>query len=130
MMSGPDPTLRFAGKQVLVAEDEFHVLLLLEDMLASLGCQIVETASRVDVTLQLARNCNVDVAVLDINLAGQKIYPAAETLKQRGIPLVFSTGYSLAGIDPAWSMYPVVQKPFLLDRLAQALARALPSQQP
>jgi CheY-like chemotaxis protein len=108
-----------------VAEDELHVLLLLEDMLTSLGCQITATASRVDAALQLARDCDADVAVLDINLAGQNIYPAAEALKRRGIPLVFSTGYSLAGMDPAWSAYPVVQKPFMVERLAQALTQAL-----
>jgi CheY-like chemotaxis protein len=127
-MSGAEREPPFAGTQVFVAEDEFHILLLLEDMLASLGCRIIDSASRVDVALQLAQRLAVDVAVLDVNLCGQKIYPAAEMFRQRGIPFIFSTGYSLSGIDPAWAKYPVVQKPFLLERLAQALAQAIQRQ--
>ena len=69
-------------------------------------------------------------AVLDVNLYGQKVYPAAEVLRRRSVPFVFSTGYSLAGIDPEWATYPVVQKPFLVERLAQALAQALPGSGP
>ena len=115
-----------AGKQVLIAEDEVHILLLLEDMLTSLGCEIAQTASRVDEALRLAQSCEVDLAVLDVNLYGEKIYPAAEVLRRRGIPFVFSTGYSLAGIDAEWATYPVVQKPFLVERLVQALAQAMP----
>jgi CheY-like chemotaxis protein len=125
-MSGHNVASILVGKQVLIAEDEVHVLLLLEDMLTSLGCRIAQTASRVDEVLRLAQSCEVDVAVLDVNLYGQKVYPAAEVLRRRSVPFVFSTGYSLGGIDPEWATYPVVQKPFLVERLAQALAQALP----
>jgi CheY-like chemotaxis protein len=113
------------GLRILVVEDEFPILLLLEDMLLSLGCEIVATASNLADAMALARDCIVDTAVLDINLAGQKIYPAARLLAARGIPIVFSTGYGLAGIEPEWAHYPVVQKPFFIEQLSEGLARAV-----
>jgi CheY-like chemotaxis protein len=114
-----------AGRRILLVEDEFPVLLLIEEMLLTLGCEIVETASNLAEALARARDCTVDVAVLDINLAGQKVYPVAALLSERGIPIVFSTGYGLAGIEPEWAHYPVVQKPYAMEQLRQGLAMAI-----
>ncbi|MFC7399989.1 response regulator [Chelatococcus sp. GCM10030263] len=113
------------GRRVLLVEDEFPVLLLIEEMLLSLGCEITETASNLPDAVKRARECSVDVAVLDINLAGQKVYPAAALLRKRGIPIVFSTGYGLTGIEPEWAHYPVVQKPYAMEQLRQGLAMAI-----
>lgn len=109
----------------MLAEDEFHILLLLEDMLGSLGCEIVETASNLNSALDRAERCDIDAAVLDVNLAGQAVYPVAEALKRRNIPMVFCSGYGKSGIDPAWADYPVVQKPFGETLLARALKQAV-----
>jgi len=65
------------------------------------------------------------VAVLDVNLRGKAIFPAAETLRNRGIPIVFSTGYGQAGIEAQWKDCPVVQKPFALGQLQAALAQLM-----
>ena len=111
-----------AGLRVFLVEDEFAVLLLLEDMLTSLGCEIVATASDLASALRLGAACDVDVAVLDINIAGRKVYPVAELLKGRRIPILFSTGYGRAGVEPAWQDRPIVQKPFTEEELADALA--------
>lgn len=109
---------------MLVVEDEFAVLLLIEEMLTSLGCEITDTASDLPKALDRVAGVEVDAALLDINLAGDKVYPVAEVLRQRAIPIVFSTGYGLAGIAPEWADYPVIQKPFSRQDLAGALARA------
>ena len=68
-----------------------------------------------------ARTCEVDAALLDINLAGEHIYPAAEILRARNIPMVFATGYGTQGVDPAWRDCPILQKPFLIQQLERAL---------
>jgi CheY-like chemotaxis protein len=105
----------------MVAEDEFHVLLLVEDLLESLGCEVTDRASNLAQAIACARTCDVDAALLDINLAGEHIYPAAEILRGRNIPMVFATGYGAQGIEPAWRDYAILQKPFLIEQLERAL---------
>jgi CheY-like chemotaxis protein len=110
-----------AGLRVFIVEDEFQILLLLEDMLADLGCHVVGTASTVTSALDKAQSCEADAAILDVNLAGQRVYPVAECLRRRGTPIIFSTGYGPAGIEPDWRSYTVLQKPYLPRQLAVAL---------
>ena len=113
-----------SGLSVFLVEDEFLILLQLETMLSQLGCATAGTASHLADALSRAETCQADVALLDINLAGKKIYPVAEVLQRRKVPIVFSTGYGQSGIDAGWSRYPVVQKPFLPRELEKALMAA------
>lgn len=111
--------------RVLVVEDEFAVLLLVEDMLAELGCEIAGTASRLEEAVTLARTLDFDAAVLDVNLNGQPVSPVAEIVAERGVPIVFSTGYGRSGLEPRWRDRPVLQKPYRVEELAAALKDAL-----
>ena len=113
-----------AGLRVFLVEDEFLILMQLETMLQDLGCRIGGTASHLNDAIQRAETCEVDLALLDINLAGKKIYPVAEVLQRRKVPIVFSTGYGQSGIDAGWQRYPVVQKPFMARELEKALMQA------
>ena len=110
-----------AGLRLMVAEDEFHVLLLVEDLLETLGCQVAERASSLAQAVACAKTCEVDAALLDINLGGERIYPAAEILRGRKIPLVFATGYGPQGVEPAWRDCAILQKPFLIEQLERTL---------
>ena len=66
----------------------------------------------------------LDLAVLDINLAGELSYPVAEVLQQRWIPFVFATGYGAAGVPESLNRAIVVSKPFRTEQLATALLAA------
>lgn len=118
-VSGTDPEL--LGFRVLVVEDEAAISLLLEDMLLELGCEVVGPVGRLGAALEAAAGTDFDVAVLDVNLAGQPIYPVAEALAARNLPFVFSTGYGAGGIDPAYRGRPVLQKPFSQHELQRVL---------
>ncbi len=120
--NGPD-SLR--GLRILVVEDEMVVAMLLEDMLADLGCEVVGPASRVEEALRLAGSQAVDGAVLDVNVAGAEVYPVAEALAQRGIPFVFATGYGTVGLRDDYRGAPTVQKPFRQDELARIIIKAI-----
>ena len=115
---------RLAGMSVFLVEDEFLIMMQLEQMARGLGCTIGKTASHFDDALRAAESAEVDAALLDVNLAGKKSYPVAEVLKKRGVPIVFSTGYGQQGLDDGWAGHPVVQKPFLASDLEKALTRA------
>lgn len=118
-----DPLL---GYRVLVVEDDEIISMLLEDMLADFGCEMVGTAARVDKALgMIGATAAIDVAVLDVNLHGMRSDPVADALAACGIPFVFSTGYGGGWISDAHRDRPVLQKPFNQADLAAALARLL-----
>lgn len=116
------------GKRVLVVEDEALITMMLEAYLGELGFEVVATAARLDEAIAKARSVAADLAVLDVNLAGQVSYPVAEVLLNRSIPFIFATGYGADGLPGRLRNVTVLGKPFLLDQLAQALdGLALPN---
>jgi len=109
------------GYRVLVVEDEFVVALLVEDVLHSLGCAMIGPASHIAAAMTLAQKEALDFALLDVNVAGERIFPVAEILCERGIPFAFVTGYGRQGLDDRFSEVPVLQKPFLDSDLVSLL---------
>jgi len=120
-----DQASRFAGVRVLIIEDETLIALLLEDMLTDLGCTILGSASTVEAAIAMLDRTPPDIAVLDINLGGEKSYAVAEALAKRGVKFVFSTGYTDDRLESPWQDRPVLQKPFGQEQLAEALEAAL-----
>ena len=112
------------GLRVLVVADEAAISLLLEDMLLDFGCEVIGPAARLSTALDTVNREAVDLAILDVNVAGEPIYPVAEALVERSVPFVFSTGYGSAGIKDAYRDRPVLQKPFAQHDLLQKLLLA------
>jgi CheY-like chemotaxis protein len=115
----PDRRLR-----ILIVEDEMLVAMNIEDMLLDLGHEVAGIASRLEPGLALAREGEFDLALLDVNLAGEQSFPIAAVLRERGLPFLFATGYGLQGIIEEFRSRPVLQKPFRLQDLAQAIGAA------
>jgi CheY-like chemotaxis protein len=112
-----------SGLRVLVVEDEMMVLMLIEDMLSDLGCESVATAASVDQALALMDRQVFDVAMLDVNLNGEKSYPVADALVARHVPFVFATGYSDRVTREGYPEQPVLKKPFKFEELVEMLRR-------
>ncbi|MDF3074908.1 MAG: two-component response regulator, partial [Alphaproteobacteria bacterium] len=66
-----------------------------------------------------------DVAVLDVNLRGEMVLPVAQKLASDGIPFAFATGYGKTEMLGAFHHYPILQKPFGMPDLENALRSAL-----
>jgi len=115
-----------AGRRILVVEDEMMIAMLVEDMLTELGCSVVGPAHALAEALALAQSePGLDAALLDVNLAGQPVFPVADALREKGVPAIFSTGYGDAGLRDIDRGSPVLQKPFRAGDLARALGEAL-----
>jgi CheY-like chemotaxis protein len=93
-------------------------------MLEEMGCKVVASVPRLLRALDLAARLDFDLAVLDINLAGEVVYPLAFRLAERRIPFLFSTGYSTADLPPELRDRPVVRKPVVPANLKRAVAMA------
>lgn len=113
------------GCRVFVVEDESIITMMLQDMFEELECEVVGLASRFADALDKANSLAFDVAILDVNLNGQRTFPIAEALAKRDLPFVFATGYGAAAVPEAFRAAPVLQKPFRLADLEQAVRRAL-----
>ena len=113
------------GLRVLVVEDEALIAFLLEDLLAELGCRVVGPAARLGAALALARDEDLDCAILDVNIGGEPVHPVAEILAERGIPFIFATGYGEARGESRFGRRPVLAKPFKPEEICDALTRLL-----
>jgi CheY-like chemotaxis protein len=114
-----------SGRRVLVVEDEMLVLIMIEDMLADLGCKSVSSAATVDKALGLINAQVFDAAMLDMTLNGNDSHQVAEALSARGVPFIYSTGNTGHGLRDGYSDRPVLKKPFKYEDLAAILTRLL-----
>ena len=125
MQSGDRPT---DGLKVFVVEDEALVALNLEDMLHELGCTVIGPAMRLERANRMVdQGLAADAAILDVNIAGEMVHGLARRLAEQGLPIVFATGYGLAGLASEFQDYPVLQKPYTSEEVAHGLARAIKS---
>jgi hypothetical protein len=67
----------------------------------------------------------MDVAVLDVNLRGEKIYPVTKILSERKIPFLLLSGYGADAIPPDQPSWRACAKPFTPDELTRMLAEQL-----
>ena len=113
------------GLQVLLVEDESLVAITVEDMLADLGCTVVASAATLTEALIRVDAGGFDLAVLDVNLDGERVFPAADALRRTSIPFVFATGYGWHGLRSDFRDTPVLTKPYRRTELERALRAAL-----
>ena len=115
--------MTFVGRRVLVVEDEFLVSLATIDFLESIGCEIVGPAARLAAAVQLAESESLDAAVLDINIAGEMIWPVAAELQCRGVPFLFLTAHPKLNVIPLlFAAAPLLEKPLEQNRLLRHLS--------
>lgn len=110
---------------VMIVEDESMILMLVEDMLADMGCTVAGVASVEEDALTKIATTRFDAAILDINLNGVRSERIAEKLRERRIPFVLSTGYGASVDAPAFRGAPILAKPFQETDLRAALSAAI-----
>ena len=123
-------TTALEGVRVLIVEDEFLVATLIEDMLESAGCVVSGPIPRVAEALDAVDHEPYDVAVLDVNLGGDRIDPVADALCRRNIPFVFVTGYHENVLPGEFADRPRLCKPFKMGELLGTLSGLVKSSVP
>jgi DNA-binding response OmpR family regulator len=113
-------TASLEGVRVLLVEDEYLVASLIEEILEIAGCIVTGPIPRLAQALDAADRETCDAAVLDVNLAGERIYPVADILSRRSIPFVFVTGYG--ALPGEYANRPRLCKPFKMADLIDTLS--------
>jgi two-component SAPR family response regulator len=89
------------------------------------GIDIVGPASTLDEAMELAQTGMPEIAILDVNLHGEMIFPVADFLIGRGVPVILTTGYSARDIlPPRLIELPTIQKPYEPAKLMEVVERA------
>jgi CheY-like chemotaxis protein len=113
------------GVRVLVVEDEYFVAIMLEEMLESAGCVVMGPVPRLQEALDAVDHEDYDVALLDVNLAGERIDPVADALSERDVPFMFVTGYGANALPREYAERPHIGKPFRMAELLGMLSSIL-----
>lgn len=111
--------------RVLVVEDDLLMFMAIEDLLLDEDYIVVGPVQSLEAAIDAVQDTDsYDIALLDVNLAGETIDPVAQIVQQRGIPVIFSTGYDSETILNRWPWAMVVQKPWRPEYLLNTLALA------
>ncbi|SDY92311.1 Response regulator receiver domain-containing protein [Citreimonas salinaria] len=109
-------------RTVLLVEDDFLIAMDVAASLEEDGARVVGPAATVSVALDLiSQTESLDAAILDINLRGTTSYAIADVLRDRGVPIVFVTGYDKSIVPDHYADVPICQKPFDLARCSALL---------
>jgi len=119
-MAAQPPPLH--GLRILIVEDNLLAAMELEHILVECSCTPVGPAATVEHALRLARDERLDGAVLDVNLRDQTVFPVADELARRGVPMIFATGYEYDyDFPPQLADRPRLRKPYAERELVRLL---------
>lgn len=114
------------GKRILIVEDEAFIAMALEAAFEEAGATVVGPAATLDEAMHLTASKELDGAVLDIDLAGLDVFPAADNLVKRQVPFVFQTGHGQRReLKINYPEVRVCKKPIARADLLRALAELL-----
>jgi DNA-binding response OmpR family regulator len=112
-------------RNILVVEDEPLIAMMLEDFLETLGHSVHASCDSVKDAVDHADKGGFDVAILDVNLNGESVWPVAHKLREKKIPFVIATGGHVEPPPTEFKDVPLIEKPYTVDRVTPALDAAL-----
>lgn len=110
-------------KRILLVEDEYLIAHDMAYELDNLGLEVIGPMSSVAAALKALETASVDGAVLDINLGGEQVYPVADVLLGRDVPMIFTTGYDGSEVPPRYAAIDRCSKPVTRAALARAVTQ-------
>src|SRR5262245_36169155 len=78
----------FEGRSILVVEDDFIVAFDMQTLLEEHGARVLGPASSVSEARAILARETPNLAVLDVNLNGEYVFPIADELRTRQVPFV------------------------------------------
>lgn len=116
-------------RRILVVEDEYLLADELRTELEALDAMVIGPVGRLSQALALvAATRDIDGALLDVHLQGELVYPVAQSLRERHVPILFVTGYDASVIPPAFRDLPRCEKPLGIRHITERLAEVLEDQ--
>ncbi len=114
-------------RSILIVEDEPLIAMMLEDFIHSLGYEVRGNADSVTSALSAVEGGVFDLAILDVNLKGESVWPVASALREKGTPFVLATGGHVEPPPPEFRDVPTIEKPYTIDRVTPIIEAAFTS---
>lgn len=110
------------GCRILVVEDEYMLAADLEMELLDAGAIVLGPFGTLETAIEfISTEQEVDGAILDVNLRGEMIFPVADLLIGRGVPVVLTTGYDASIIPSRFEDCARCEKPISMAKVARAM---------
>ena len=90
------------------------------------GAKVIGPAATIERAFALlAQIPTPDGAILDVNLGGEPVFPLADALIDRGVPLIFTTGYDPTTLPERFAHVATCEKPINAARVTGAIRAAI-----
>jgi DNA-binding response OmpR family regulator len=111
------------GRRILVVEDEYLVAEDARRWLQGAGAQVIGPTPRVSRAQALIGSERIDAALLDVHVAGELVFPAADALQGRRIPFLFMSGFDRSIVPARFAHIDLLGKPIAVETLLPAMTR-------
>jgi DNA-binding response OmpR family regulator len=111
------------GHRVLVVEDEYYIATDTARALRGAGADVMGPCPNEAAANAECERRRPDAVIVDINLGEGPSFSLAGSLKQRGIPFLFITGYDEDVIPSEFDEIDRLQKPVELRQMIEAVSR-------
>ncbi len=113
------------GRKVMVVEDLYYLAVDVKMALTEVGALVMGPFPNGKAALRGLADGLPDCAILDVNLGEGASYDLARTLRMRGVPFLFFTGYDLDAIPAEFAGVSRLEKPVGDARLLAAVTACL-----
>ena len=114
------------GKKVLIVEDEMLIAFDLMDTFGDAGAAAIGPAGTLEQAFEAFEKDQTDVAILDIDLRGVSVFPFAEALVERNVPIVFHSGHGmLENLETRFPDAAICPKPASKEELINKVSSLL-----
>jgi CheY-like chemotaxis protein len=107
-------------QRILIVEDDALIGMMLSDMFEALDLAQPALASSMVEAIEMIEGEQFVGALIDVHLGGEKGWPVAELLANRGVPFAFTTGGG-TDIPNRFDGHSVVMKPFRLNDIERVV---------
>jgi CheY-like chemotaxis protein len=108
---------------ILIVEDETLIAMDLQGLLEDAGYRVLGPVGSVTDALGVLDNEAPDMALLDVNLGGETVFPVASALARRNARIIFLSGHSAQHLPEEHRHRPLVTKPYLPSTVLDAVER-------
>jgi CheY-like chemotaxis protein len=115
---------RLRGLSVLVLEDEFILADDAKRVLLRAGADVLGPFSAAGEAIEAADRRKPHCALLDVDLGSGPDFEAARALKQRGVPMIFFTGYDMEVVPADLRQERFLEKPVFMASIVDVVASA------
>lgn len=113
--------------RVMLVEDEFLIAHAVSELLESAGATVLGPYPSMQPAMAaLDEGIPPDAAILDVNLAEQRVFALADRLIELRVPIVFTTGYDASTLPERYAGIPCLQKPVRIALVLDALGLTVP----